>query len=134
MWDVSEKLDLALGLTVGWFEGLDLDRLLIVAVLIGLAALLRRPLAAVLTAIIVWLLATIRIELSNNTRAEIKRAVATLVVPLAVLVALHVLSPLAMSDSVLQRILSTFIVLALYGILYRRADQIIATLSTDGGT
>ena len=134
MSDVSEKLDLALGFVAGWFDNLDMDRLLSAAILIGLAVLLRRPLATVFTVLIVRLLSAIRIELSNDVRAEIKGTVSTLVVALAVLVALHVLSPPAMADGVFQRILYSFILIALYGVLYRRADLIIATLSPNGGT
>jgi MscS family membrane protein len=134
MWDVSEKLDLALRQAASWFDNLDMDRLLSIATLIGLAVLLRRPLAAAFTAIIVWLLSAIRIKLSDDVRAEIKGSATTLVVVLAVLVSLHVLSPPAMADSVLQRIVSTFIVLGIYSVLYRRSDLIIATLSPDGGT
>lgn len=134
MSDVSEKLDLALGFVAGWFDNLDMDRLLSAAILIGLAVLLRRPLATVFTVLIVRLLSAIRIEVSNDVRAEIKGTVSTLVVALAVLVALHVLSPPAMADGVFQRILYSFILIALYGVLYRRADLIIATLSPNGGT
>lgn len=134
MSDVSEKLDLALGFVAGWFDNLDMDRLLSAAILIGLAVLLRRPLATVFTVLIVRLLSAIRIEVSNDVRAEIKGTVSTLVVALAVLVALHALSPPAMADGVFQRILYSFILIALYGVLYRRADLIIATLSPNGGT
>ncbi len=134
MSDVSEKLDLALGFVAGWFDNLDMDRLLSAAILIGLAVLLRRPLATVFTVLIVRLLSAIRIEVSNDVRAEIKGTVSTLVVAFAVLVALHVLSPPAMADGVFQRILYSFILIALYGVLYRRADLIIATLSPNGGT
>ena len=72
MSDVSEKLDLALGFVAGWFDNLDMDRLLSAAILIGLAVLLRRPLATVFTVLIVRLLSAIRIELTNDVRAEIK--------------------------------------------------------------
>ena len=132
--DVSEKLNLALGIAAGWFYNLDVDRLLSAAILIGLAVLLRRPLATVFIVLIARLLSAIQIELSNDVRAELKTTVSTLIVALAVLVALLVLSPPAMANGVFQRMLYSFILIALYGILYRRADLIIATLSPDGGT
>lgn len=133
MWDVNEKFNLALGRAAGWVEGLDLERLLGGAALIGFALLLRKPLASILTAIIVWLLAVIRIELSDEARAEVKSAADILGAAFVILITFHFLAPPAMADGVFQRILSTFVVLALYGILYRRADRIVAVLNPDGG-
>lgn len=133
MADTSTKFDLSFTSVIAWFEDLNTDRIIVAAVVIGLAVLLRRPAASVLTTILVWLLAAIRIKVSDTVRSEVKGVVSTLLIALAILLALHVLSPPTLADGVTQRLLSTFVVLTLYGTLYRRADLIIATLSPDGG-
>lgn len=134
MSDLDDKLSLAFGRAVSWLESLDTDRLLAAAILIGLAVLLRRPLSAFFTLIIVCFLKAIKIKVSDSVRSEIFGAVQTLVIAVAILIALHILSPPAMVHGVLQRILTTFVVLALYGTLYRRADRIIARLNSDPDT
>ena len=134
MSELSNKFALALGRATAWLENLDMDRLLVATALIGLVVLLRKPMAAVLTAIIVRLLSAIHIKLSDAAQSEVKGAFGPLVVALVIYVALQVLTPPEMANGVLQRILSTVVVLVFYGIVYRRADLIIATLSPDGGT
>jgi MscS family membrane protein len=134
MTEMRDKFLLVLGRVGDWFENLDMDRLVVAAILIGLVVLLRRPIAAIFTEIIIRLLGAIGIKVSDTARSEVSGVVGTLVVALAVVVALHVLRPPEIANEVLQRVLSTFIVLALYGTLYRHADLIIAWLSPDGGT
>ena len=134
MLDLGEKFSLVVGRAEGWFEDLDMDRLLAAAILIGLTVLLRRPLSALVTSIIVWLCSAIKIKLCGHARSDINEAVQTLVVAIAILMALNILSPPAKVDGVLQRILTTFVVLALYGTLYRRADRIIARLNSASST
>ena len=75
-----EKSNPIIGKIVASGAGLDTDRLMVAALLIVLAVLMRRPLAALLAAIIARVCAAIGVKLSDGMRAEIKTSSGVLVV------------------------------------------------------
>jgi len=129
---VIEKFNDAFGQLADWAASLDTGRLLVAALVVLVAVLLRRPLATLVTTIIVWGLGAIRIVLPDGVREELRALVRTVVVASALLIALEFLSPPALADGAAQRILISAIVLALYSALYRRADLIVAALTPSG--
>ena len=130
-----EKSNPIIGKIVAWGAGLDTDRLMVAALLIVLAVLMRRPLAALLTAIIARVCAAIGVKLSDGVRAEIKTSSGVLVVACALMVSLELLSPPAVVEQFSIRLLFTIVLLALFAIFYRRTDAFVwpAAGSVDTG-
>jgi MscS family membrane protein len=129
-----EKSNPIIGKIVAWGAGLDTDRLMVAALLIVLAVLMRRPFAALLTAIIARVCAAIGVKLSDGMRAEIKTSSGVLVVACALMVSLELLSPPAVVEQFSIRLLFTIVLLALFAIFYRRTDAFVAELSSKGGS
>lgn len=133
MSNLMDKINSAIGRATAWVAGIDVDLLYLVVLLFAVVVLLRRPLATLLTAIIARVFATINIKLSEDVRDELKAPVSTMVVAIALLVALRILSPPTFDDGIAQRILVSVIVLTFYSALYRRSDLIVAAFAPNGG-
>jgi MscS family membrane protein len=129
-----EKSNPIIGRIITWGAGLDTDSLILAALVVAFAALLRRPLAAVLAAIIVRVCAAIGIRISDGMRAEIRTTASILVVACALFASLTLLSPPAVLEEFSVRVLLTVVLIALFTVFYRRADAFVAEFTSKGGS
>ena len=104
------------------------------ALVVAFAALLRRPLAAVLAAIIIRVCAAIGIKVSEGMRAEIRTTASILVVACALFASLTLLSPPAVLEEFSVRVLLTVVLIALFTVFYRRTDAFVAEFTSKDGS
>ena len=129
---ITEKIDFISGYISDWIDGLDTEQLTLAVLLVVVTVLLRRPLASLLTTILVMLLATIGIKPNKDVCTQIRASISTLVVTAVLLIALKICSPPPLVEGTLQNILISVTVLIVYGALYRRADLIISAFLPNG--
>lgn len=127
----SEVVPAVLTRLSDWWGAVDRADLVLAAVMLAAVILLRRPLARGILSAIAALLATFSVDLSDEIRSELEATTRVLLVTLALFFALQTVQPPEVAGGVLERIIISAAIIAIFAGWYNLCGPFVSLLCTE---